>query len=285
MTTAGYLISRAAEQPPILSLTVAIVAVRFFGLARPLARYLERLASHDLALRSLGRVRARFAERIEPLAPAQLEGYRHGDLLARMVDDVDALQNLYLRGLGPPLVALLVGSACVCAAAVMLPAAGIVLAAGLLASRGRRPVVARRLARSAGRRQAAARGELSAELVELLRGAPELVAYGHEERDASRASAAPTRSSCASAAATRSRPASPTALSLLRRRCHDRRRAGRRRGRPRRGDARPRARGDAGVARARRRSRPSRRCRWRRASWPRPLRPDAGCSSCWTASR
>ena len=106
MATAGYLISRAAEQPPILSLTTTIVAVRFFGLARPIARYLERLASHDLALRSLARVRARFYERIEPLAPAQLEGYRRGELLDRMVGDVDALQGLYLRGLGPPLVAV-----------------------------------------------------------------------------------------------------------------------------------------------------------------------------------
>jgi ABC-type transport system involved in cytochrome bd biosynthesis fused ATPase/permease subunit len=74
ITTAGYLISRAAEQPPILSLTMTIVAVRFFALARPLARYLERLVSHDDALRALGRIRARFYECIEPLAPAQLEG-------------------------------------------------------------------------------------------------------------------------------------------------------------------------------------------------------------------
>ncbi len=78
MTTAGYLISRAAEQPPILALTVTIVAVRFFGIARPLARYLERLVSHDAALRALGRIRSRFYERIEPLAPAQLEEYRSG---------------------------------------------------------------------------------------------------------------------------------------------------------------------------------------------------------------
>src|SRR5262245_38131026 len=76
LTAAGYLISRAAEQPPILSLTVTIVAVRFFGLARPLTRYLDRLVSHDLALRSLGHVRARFYERIEPLAPAELDGFR-----------------------------------------------------------------------------------------------------------------------------------------------------------------------------------------------------------------
>ncbi len=72
MATAGYLISRAAERPPILSLTVTIVAVRFFGLARPLARYLDRLVGHDLALRALGRIRAGFYARLEPLAPAQL---------------------------------------------------------------------------------------------------------------------------------------------------------------------------------------------------------------------
>ena len=99
MTAAGYLISRAAEQPPILSLTVTIVVVRFFGLARPLARYLERLVSHDVALSALGRIRTRFYERIEPLAPGQLEGYRRGELLGRMVGDVDALQGLYVRGL------------------------------------------------------------------------------------------------------------------------------------------------------------------------------------------
>src|SRR5262245_4310515 len=78
MATAGYLISRAAERPAIFSLEVAIVAVRFFGLTRPIARYFERLSSHDLALRVLGRVRLRAYERLEPLAPAALEGYRRG---------------------------------------------------------------------------------------------------------------------------------------------------------------------------------------------------------------
>src|SRR6202012_4472425 len=99
MATAGYLISRAAERPAVLSLMVAIVAVRFFGLGRPVVRYAERIASHDLAFRVLGQVRPRFYTSIEPLAPAQLASYRSGDLLSRMVGDVDALQNLYLRGL------------------------------------------------------------------------------------------------------------------------------------------------------------------------------------------
>jgi ABC-type transport system involved in cytochrome bd biosynthesis fused ATPase/permease subunit len=161
MAMAGYLISRAAERPAILSLTVAIVGVRFFGLARPVARYLERLASHDVALRALGRIRVRAYRSIEPLAPAQLEGYRRGDLLARMVADVDALQNLHLRVVGPPLAALLA-----CAVSV-----------GVAAGR-------------AAARQAGARGELAAELVELLGAAPELVVNGAGEAELGRVRAA-----------------------------------------------------------------------------------------------
>jgi ATP-binding cassette, subfamily C, bacterial CydC len=193
MATAGYLISRAAERPAILSLTVAIVGVRFFGLARPAARYLERLASHDLALRVLARVRTRVYERIEPLAPGQLAGYRHGDLLARMVADVDALQDVHLRVVGPPLAALLAGALSVGVAAAFLPGAAVVLAAGLVAGGVGVPALGGALGRRAARRQAAARGELSAELVETLRAAPELVANGAEAgalarlRDADRA--------------------------------------------------------------------------------------------------
>jgi len=181
MTAAGYLISRAAEQPPILSLTVTIVAVRFFGLARPIARYLERIASHDVALRALGRIRTRFYERIEPLAPGQLEGYRRGELLGRMVGDVDSLQGLYVRGLTPPLVALVVGAGCVGVTAAFLPAAAAILAVGLVLVGVVVPALTIALTRAAGRRQSAARAELTAELVELLRGAPELVVYGREE--------------------------------------------------------------------------------------------------------
>ena len=181
LATAGYLISRAAEQPPILSLTVAIVLVRFLGIARPIARYADRLASHDLALRGLGRIRATVFERIEPFAPGQLDGYRRGDLLARMVGDVDALQGLYVRGLGPPVVALVVGAVCVGVTAAVLPVAAGILALGLLVAGVAVPWLSAALFRSAGRRQAVARGALTADLVELLRGAPELVVYGQEE--------------------------------------------------------------------------------------------------------
>ena len=190
MTSAGYLISRAAEQPPILSLTVTIVVVRFFGLARPIARYLERLRSHDAALRALGRIRARFFERIEPLAPSGLQSYRSGDLLARMVGDVEALQGLYVRGLGPPVVALTVGAASVVAVALVSPGAAAVLTVGLVAAGVLVPAVAWATGRAARRRQLAARGELTSELVDALRGAPELVAYGREDEAAERLRAA-----------------------------------------------------------------------------------------------
>ena len=144
MTTSGYLISRAAQHPPVLELTVAIVGVRFFGVARPIARYLERLASHDLALRSLVHVRAVVFARIEPLAPAGLEGFRRGDLVRRMVGDIDALQGLYVRAVGPVLVAAAASVVCVVTAGIMLPEAGAILA-GRAGRRRRRYARAGRL--------------------------------------------------------------------------------------------------------------------------------------------
>jgi thiol reductant ABC exporter CydC subunit len=190
MATSGYLISRAAERPAVLSLMVTIVVVRVFGLGRPVIRYLERLASHDLALRTLGRVRTVFYARIEPLAPAQLDSYRDGDLLSRMVADIDVLQNIYLRGLGPALVALLAGAVCVGVAAAVVPAAALVLAAGLLIGGLLIPAFSGTVARRAGRRQAAARGELSAELISLVAGAPEIVAVGAEDAGLARVQSA-----------------------------------------------------------------------------------------------
>jgi thiol reductant ABC exporter CydC subunit len=173
----GIRVSRVAVAVLLGALTVLCGV----GLMRPLARYAERLWSHDLALRALGQVRARFYEAIEPRAPAGLQAFRSGDLMTRMIGDVDALQGLYLRGIGPPLVALATGAVCVGTAAAFLPAAGAVLAAGLIVAGVGGPIVAGRLAGAAGRRQSAARGELTAEIVDLLRAAPELVVYGAED--------------------------------------------------------------------------------------------------------
>jgi len=177
MTLAGYLISRCAQHPPVLSLTVVIVGVRAFGVARPVARYAERLVSHDLAFRVLARTRVAAVRLLAVRLPDRAGRDRDGDLLARLVGDIDATQNLFLRGLSPPLVALVSGAASVVAAALLLPSAGLVLAAGLLAGGVLVPALAAAAGRS-GRRRAAVRAELTAELVELLGGAPELVVHG-----------------------------------------------------------------------------------------------------------
>lgn len=131
LALSGQLISKAALRPPILSLTVLIVLVRATGLVRALLRYAERLAAHDLALRALARLRERFFAALVPLAPA---GRRTGraDLLSRFVQDVDTLQQLYVRALGPPAIAALTGVLVVFAAWLVLPAAALVLAGGLL---------------------------------------------------------------------------------------------------------------------------------------------------------
>lgn len=182
MTLAGYLISRCAEHPPVLSLTLAIVGVRAFGVTRPFARYAERLVSHDAALRVLARTRAvvvgLLAGRLPDRAGAGAGRHRHGDLMARLVGDVDATQDLFVRGLTPPLVALVSGAVSVAVAAVLLPEAGTILAAGLVVGGVVVPGLAALFGGRAGRRLAGTRAELTAELVELVGAAPELVVLG-----------------------------------------------------------------------------------------------------------
>lgn len=180
LTTSGYLISRAAQRPEILALGVAIVGVRFFGIARALLRYGERLVSHDLAFRGLTDLRRRFFARLVPLAPAALGDLGRSDLLSRFVADVDRLQDVYLRALGPRRVALLAGLGSVAVAAAILPAAGLALAAMLLLGGLLAPALTRLSARAAGRRQAAARAALGADLVEIATGSAELAVAGRE---------------------------------------------------------------------------------------------------------
>jgi ATP-binding cassette subfamily C protein CydC len=182
MATSGYLISRAALRPPILSLAVVIVAVRFFGISKGVFRYAERLSSHDAALRLLGRIRASFFERLEPLVPGGLpSGTRTGDLLSRFVTDVDAQQHLFVRALGPPVVAVLVGAGATLAAFLVDPASAAVLAAALLVGGVAVPLLAARLVRSSGRREAPARAELLTDVLDLLEQAPELVVAGRAD--------------------------------------------------------------------------------------------------------
>ena len=198
--------SRAAQRPDILLLTTAIVGVRFFGIARAVLRYLERLVSHDLAFRTLTDLRVAFFRRLVPLVPGGLGAVRGADLLSRFVADADRIQDLYLRALGPPLVALAAGALAVGAAAIMLPAAGLVVAAVLLLAGVAAPYLVRRVARRSGRRQAPARAALTADMVAIAGGAPEIVRRRPRGRLGAARRALRARGSAACSAATPRRP-------------------------------------------------------------------------------
>jgi ATP-binding cassette subfamily C protein CydC len=186
LAVSGYLIARAAEHPNVTALAIAVVAVRALGIGRGAFRYAERLAAHDVAFRVLADVRVRIYRRLARLAPAGLRSFRSGDLLNRLVSDVDATQDLFIRGIVPPLVAALAGGATVALCAFLLAPAAGALAAGLLAAGVLVPCLSARLARNAGRRTAKARGALATQVVDTLSGAAELHAFGAEATALSR---------------------------------------------------------------------------------------------------
>jgi thiol reductant ABC exporter CydC subunit len=190
LATSAWLISRAAQHPSVVALGVAIVGVQFFSMSRALFRYKERLVGHDAALRVLAGTRAGVYEHLEALAPMGLPAFRSGDLLARLVGDVDTLSDLMLKVVPPFGMALLVGIPTVGFVWYFLPAAGAVLALALLLGATLVPWYALRSARRREDRQAAARGELSTYVVDLLEGAPELVAFGATDEQLARVATA-----------------------------------------------------------------------------------------------
>ncbi|MEU7007756.1 thiol reductant ABC exporter subunit CydD [Streptomyces sp. NPDC046332] len=190
MAVSGWLISRASEQPPVLYLMVAVTATRAFGIGRAVFRYAERIVSHDAVLRMLAELRVAVFRRLERIAPAGLRRTRRGDLLSRLVQDVDALQDYWLRWLLPAGAALVVGAASVGFTAWLLPEAGAVLALGLLVAGVAVPLLSGMLARRAERQLAPARGALAVTVVDLLRGCAELTVAGALKDRTDRAGAA-----------------------------------------------------------------------------------------------
>ena len=204
LATSAWLITRASEQPPILFLGMAIVGVRAFALGRAAFRYLERLTSHDAAFRALATLRVGVFERILPFAPAGLRDTRRGDLLARLVGDVDRLQDLPLRVVQPLAVSVLVQVASVAVVWAVLPAAGIallvVLAASLVVGVGATSVLAGR----AETRIAPLEARLQDLVLDLVGSLDVLTAYGAVEArlaEVDRASGALRRAVLRSAAA------------------------------------------------------------------------------------
>ncbi|MCM2391440.1 thiol reductant ABC exporter subunit CydD [Streptomyces albipurpureus] len=178
MAVSGWLISRASEQPPVLYLMMAVTATRAFGIGRAVFRYAERLVSHDAVLRMLAEVRIAVYRRLERIAPAGLRQSRRGDLLSRLVTDVDALQDYWLRWLLPVGSALVVCVGSVGFTAWLVPEAGAALAAGLLLAGVGVPLISGTIARRAERQLAPVRGVLATRVVDLLRGTAELTVAG-----------------------------------------------------------------------------------------------------------
>jgi ATP-binding cassette subfamily C protein CydC len=180
MTTSAYLISYAALHPSVAELQVAIVGVRFFGISRGIFRYLERYVSHTVTFKLLAELRTWFYQALEPLAPARLWAYPSGELLGRIVDDVETLQEFYVRVVAPPVVALLSSGAVLAFFGrwgwdLALTLLGFQLFVGVVV-----PLVSRILSRRPGAEAVRQRGQLRAVVVDSLGGAAEISANNRQ---------------------------------------------------------------------------------------------------------
>ena len=190
LAVSGFILARASQHPGIIAISVAVVAVRGLSVGRALLRYIERLAGHDAAFRVLADLRVTVYRRLERLAPAGLAAFRSGDLLARLVSDVDAIQDVFLRGIAPAATAAIAGAAAVTGCLFLLAPAAAVLAAGLLAAGAAVSWLTAAVARRASLRTAPARGQLAAAVSEFITGAAELDACGATDRELARCAAA-----------------------------------------------------------------------------------------------
>ena len=176
--TSSWLISTAALHPSVADLGVSVVGVRFFGIARGLFRYSERLVSHNVTFRLLARLRVWFYERLEPLAPARLMEYKSGDLLARVIGDVETLENFYVRVISPSLTAVFVGLIVAIFFAAFYPPIALVLIGFFLTLGLILPILAQLFSRAPGQRLITQRAEIQSQLVDGIQGIADLLAFG-----------------------------------------------------------------------------------------------------------
>ena len=180
--TSAWLIAKASQHPPILTLSVAIVGVRTFGLAKAGLRYAERLVTHDAAFRSAGELRARLWNALVRLGPARTISLQRGEGLRRLVDDVDAVRDLTPRVLVPPLAVALVCAGAVAVQSALLPMAGAVLAIAVLVAGFGGALLTVVLERHATSALADGRREIAASVLTLLDAAADLIAFGAHRR-------------------------------------------------------------------------------------------------------
>src|SRR5215207_5112394 len=176
--TSAWLISTAALHPSVADLGVSVVGVRFFGIARGVFRYLERLVSHNVTFRLLARLRVWFYEKLEPLAPARLMEYKSGDLLARVIGDVETLENFYVRVISPSLTAVLIGLLVSIFFVSFYPPIAFVLIGFFLMLGMILPLLAQTFSRAPGQRLITQRANIQAQLVDGIQGIADLLAFG-----------------------------------------------------------------------------------------------------------
>lgn len=190
IATAAWLITRAAEQPPLAALGVAIAAVRAFATSKGVFRYAERLAGHDVALRALATARERLYHALAPARPPERRG---ADLLTRMVEDTEAVQDLLVRCLLPAAAALTPAVAALVIELVLLPRAALALLAGLTVAGVLLPAASYAAARRWGAEIGRARAALAERVADLVHGSADLAAFGATGRALAAASAAGDR--------------------------------------------------------------------------------------------
>lgn len=194
----AWLIARASQMPPVLQLSVATVAVRAFGIGRGVLRYIERLVSHDVALRGMTQLRSTLYERLAVARPDTLLRLRRGDLLARVGADVDTVGDVVVRGLLPAGVALVLGVLTSLAMCAFWPPAGLALAVCLVLAGVVAPALAARAARTTEERALQSRSDMAATALGLLDDAGPLLVGGRADdeltalRDSDRRLAAAT---------------------------------------------------------------------------------------------
>ncbi|HEY6799830.1 MAG TPA: ABC transporter transmembrane domain-containing protein, partial [Agromyces sp.] len=177
LAASAWLIARAAEQPPVLYLSLGIVGVRAFALGRAVFRYLERLTGHDASFRQLAAIRTSVFERMIPIAPDGLASSRRGDILDRFVGDVDELQNVPLRVVQPVVSAVVVLALAVAAVSWLSPGSAVAVLTCLAVGIGGALLVQRWAAMRAEHTLAPLRGELQAATLEHLEALDVLVAF------------------------------------------------------------------------------------------------------------
>lgn len=178
MGSSAYIISAAALHPSIAALSIAIVGVRFFGVARGVLRYVERLVTHSLTFHILASLRGWLYAALVPLAPARLLRERTGDLHARIVADIESLEQFFVRVVEPPLVALITTTILYILLARYDVGLALVAVGFLFLAGGGIPVCVYQLSKSAGERLVRERAALNAMYVDTLQGMSELVAFG-----------------------------------------------------------------------------------------------------------